>query len=303
MPTAKQLAANRANAKKSTGPRTPEGRAKIRANAIRHGLTGQILTLSESERPLFDELLTSLLKDFNPHNTIERQLVTGIAWDTWRLNRLRAIESSTFVLGRQAAAEDAAEPNHDPIDKADPIDEFEEAIADAQTFHDETDHFDLLSLYETRLTRNLHRNAALLRNMQTERKRLYEADKKEEVLLNRMNEINNIEIQASKLPSKNGFVFSDEEIARTVVRQRYMEKAKHLMSDMPPFELYGSSLWMHPDTYLMTTAELEKHLEPARKKIHGVSPESIALRRLQHPEEFYEHRKIDPQLNLFPVAS
>jgi hypothetical protein len=293
MSTEKQIAANRANAQKSTGPRTPEGRAKVRANAIRHGLTGQILTLSESERPLFDELLNSLLEDFRPHNAIERQLVTGIAWDTWRLNRLRAIESSTFALGRQEATQEAAEPTDDPID------EFEEAIADAQTFQNESGHFDLLSLYETRLTRNLHRNAALLRHMQADRKRLYEADKKEEVLLNRMNEINNIEIQASKLPSKNGFVFSDEEIARAVVRQRYIEKAKNEMSDMPPFQLYGSSLWTHPDTYFMTTAELEKHLEPGKKKIHGISPESIALRRLQHPEEFYEHRKIDPQLSLF----
>jgi hypothetical protein len=64
------------------------------------------------------------------------------------------------------------------------------------------------------------------------------------------------------------------------------------MAAMPPFELYGSSLWTHPDTYLMTSAELDKHLEPARKKIHGVSPESIALRRLRHPEEFYEKPKV-----------
>ena len=130
--------------------------------------------------------------------------------------------------------------------------------------------------------------------MQRERKRLYEDDKKEEVLLNRLNEINNIEIQASKHPSKNGFVFSDEEIARAVVRERYMGKARNEMSEMQPWELYGSSFWMHPDTYLMTTKELDKHLEPGRTKIHGVSPESIALRRLQHPEEFYERRKPQP---------
>src|SRR6185437_12588141 len=120
MTTEKQVAASRANAKKSTGPRTPEGRAKVRTNAIRHGLTGQILTLSESERPLFDELLNGLLNDFKPHNTIERQLVTGLAWDTWRLNRLRAIESNTFVMASD-----------------EPIDEFEQAIANAQTFLDE----------------------------------------------------------------------------------------------------------------------------------------------------------------------
>jgi len=289
MASEKQIAANRANAQKSTGPRTPEGRAKVRCNAVRHSLTGQILTLNESERPAFDQLLNELLEDFKPFNGIERQLVTGIAWDSWRLNRLRAIESNTFAVSREAEDQSGAEEQN----------EFEEALTDAQTFIEEAAHFDLLSLYETRLTRNLHKNATLLRNMQRERKRLYEEDKREEVLLNRLNEINNIEIQASKFPSKNGFVFSNEEIARAVVRERYMRKASHEMSNMQPFELYGSSFWMHPDTYLMTTTELDKHLEPARKKIHGVSPESIALRRLQHPEEFYPDKRKDPQLNLF----
>ncbi len=165
--------------------------------------------------------------------------------------------------------------------------DLDQALTDARTFRDEAAHFDLLSLYETRLTRNLHKNASLLRNMQRERKRLYEEDKKEEVLLNRMNEIHSMPIQASKHPSKNGFVFSDEEIARAVVRERYIAKAKHEMSDMSAIDLYGSSRWTHPDTLLMNREEFDKYLDPARKKIHGVSPESIALRRLQHPEEFY----------------
>ncbi len=39
MATAKQIAANRANAKKSTGPRTAAGCAKSSRNAYRHGLS------------------------------------------------------------------------------------------------------------------------------------------------------------------------------------------------------------------------------------------------------------------------
>lgn len=35
--TAKMIAANRANARKCTGPKTPEGKNRVRFNALRHG--------------------------------------------------------------------------------------------------------------------------------------------------------------------------------------------------------------------------------------------------------------------------
>ncbi len=53
MPTTKeQIAANRRNALKSTGPKTPEGKEKSRANALKHGLTATVLRTPEEVEAL-----------------------------------------------------------------------------------------------------------------------------------------------------------------------------------------------------------------------------------------------------------
>ena len=41
-----QIAANRRNAQRSTGPRSPEGRKAIRLNAVTHGLTAEVIVLA-----------------------------------------------------------------------------------------------------------------------------------------------------------------------------------------------------------------------------------------------------------------
>ena len=43
MATDKQIAANRRNAVRSTGPRTPLGKARTRRNSIRHGLLSKVM--------------------------------------------------------------------------------------------------------------------------------------------------------------------------------------------------------------------------------------------------------------------
>ena len=67
----------------------------------------------------------------------------------------------------QSAGEDADDPD------------LNTAISDTRTFLAEAPRLDTMSLYEQRMTRNIHRNLALLRNLQAERKRNYEKGRQE----------------------------------------------------------------------------------------------------------------------------
>jgi hypothetical protein len=60
MATLKQFEANRRNAQKSTGPNTPEGKAAVSMNTLRHGLRARTVVLPGENREEFDHLCNDL---------------------------------------------------------------------------------------------------------------------------------------------------------------------------------------------------------------------------------------------------
>ena len=56
MTTARQIVANRRNARKSTGPRTPAGKAIVRKNALKHGLLSREVILPDEDEATLLEL-------------------------------------------------------------------------------------------------------------------------------------------------------------------------------------------------------------------------------------------------------
>src|SRR6185312_12085094 len=96
MTSPKQMAANQANAQKSTGPTSAEGKSKSRLNAIRDNITGQITTLTPADRAIFETLKAEHVAALDPQTVPETKLAHAIAWDTWRLDRLRANEMNIF---------------------------------------------------------------------------------------------------------------------------------------------------------------------------------------------------------------
>ncbi len=93
-----RLAANRANARLSTGPKTPEGKAVSSQNARKHGLTSRDLTVPPNDRPEFDQLQTSLYEDLQPEGALETELFRQIVRAAWNLRRIPRLETELIQL-------------------------------------------------------------------------------------------------------------------------------------------------------------------------------------------------------------
>ena len=107
--TAAQIAANRANARRSTGPRTPEGKAAVAGNAITHGLRAKKHLLYFERYADFDRICRDLTAEWLPATPTEAALVEQMAIAQAKLVRLESNLSAAFyqsILMRAAACED-----------------------------------------------------------------------------------------------------------------------------------------------------------------------------------------------------
>ena len=94
MATERQLEANRANSVRSTGPKSPLGKARSSTNACKHGLTAQTVVIGDEDPAQFDSLRKALEEEFEPHSLMERELVERLAGIVWRLRRMPKFEAA-----------------------------------------------------------------------------------------------------------------------------------------------------------------------------------------------------------------
>ncbi len=90
----KQMA-NKANAQKSTGPRTPQGKARCARNPCKHGLLSRQVVVADVDgagAAEFEKLLESLHAQFQPADAVEHALVDRVASCYWRLRRAQRYE-------------------------------------------------------------------------------------------------------------------------------------------------------------------------------------------------------------------
>ena len=94
MTSERQKAANQANASYSTGPKTPEGKAAVRFNPVRHGLLARDVVLPGEDADAFEDLWNRVRADLSPVGPIEEFLVDRMIDAMWRLRRLGRAESA-----------------------------------------------------------------------------------------------------------------------------------------------------------------------------------------------------------------
>ena len=96
MATLKQFEANRRNAQKSTGLKTPEGKAAVSMNALRHGLRARSVVLPGENREEFTQLCDDLEVEWHPQSRTEQFYVEQMAVSQWKLIRMEVGEVNLF---------------------------------------------------------------------------------------------------------------------------------------------------------------------------------------------------------------
>ena len=158
MATRRQIRAFRKNAKQSTGPRTPEGKARSSQNARKHGLFARDAVLPDENPEEFLQLIADLEEELEAGSAFERRLVHHIACTEWRMRRLVRLETGAIMsqleeerLCAQRLQAGLGEENGPP--PADPYQQSTQELGAVVAGDRDTPVLLTLSLYESRLTR------------------------------------------------------------------------------------------------------------------------------------------------------
>jgi hypothetical protein len=106
----RMIAANRRNARKSTGPRTRAGKARSSSNSLKHGLLAKSVVVQTSPQCEADFHATLARLHADPQGFIEETLVQRIAACYWRLARVHRTEALAVHSTPAATPSDERSP-------------------------------------------------------------------------------------------------------------------------------------------------------------------------------------------------
>jgi hypothetical protein len=166
----KKLEANRRNAQKSTGPKTPEGKAISSQNGLTHGLTSRKCPILPGENEEeYRELQDALTRDLKPRGAMQRELVTDLVQTRWKIRRIPAIEAELMWREQEEVVErhDTAKWRKDVPKDSEP-DLCPIKVLATQFLYERGTAFDRVDLYRQRLERQTHTILRELRKLREE---------------------------------------------------------------------------------------------------------------------------------------
>ena len=96
MATPAQINANRANAQKSTGPRSVEGKSVSRFNALKHGIDAASVVIPGEDPADYEALAADYRRDFRPQSPSEIFHVETMLRADWQKRRLQRVEADLY---------------------------------------------------------------------------------------------------------------------------------------------------------------------------------------------------------------
>jgi len=171
-----QVAANRRNAGKSTGPRTTQGKAVVAQNALKHGLLTRRNVMRGEDPQEFERLRDRMLAELVPAGPTEAVLAERIVSLSWRLKRAERVQNEVldYLLGEEI------QNCMDDFDEELSAEDMEELTSDVQKDPDlavgraaakdfaNSRILDRLMMYERRIEGSLYRTMGELRKVRLE---------------------------------------------------------------------------------------------------------------------------------------
>ena len=133
----------------------------------RDPVTGQSVLMTETDAESRGRFIAEFVASLKPDGTLEIQLAQRLARDTWRINRIQAVEDNIFALGHSEKFANM-ETSHPEIHAA---------MVQALTFRNDPKLLANIALYEARLTKNFQINPNMLQKLQSLRQPMLAKEK------------------------------------------------------------------------------------------------------------------------------
>ena len=156
-----RLDANRQNAQHSTGPRSSAGKAKVALNAIKTGLTSQVVVMPHEDAREYQLHLARRFKKYAPIGDDEHMLAQQIIDNEWRLARVAPSEAAVYALGYRNFSADFAD-EEDATTRA--------ALIRAKIMQEFRRDLSNIALQERRLRNHIEKDVAKLEELQASRR-------------------------------------------------------------------------------------------------------------------------------------